>query len=237
MRRWLRLAARVAVLTTSLLAGFGAESARADETRDRDARALDLFEKSEAAYDGGRFADAIALLKQSYELKKEGVLLYNMGRAYEGLGDLANAAQSYEAFLQATPNAQDRGALERRIATLRRQLAEREALRKQALQHPPRSPSAIPWVIAGVGAAGLVTGGVVGVLASQRNHDAKSEPTYTRADTLQSQAESFAKVANICFIAGGVVLAAGVIWGIIDVSSAKSRPRTNGLTELGTFTF
>lgn len=240
MRRELRLATAVAVLTTFISGGFGATAsvARADEKADRDSRALDLFEKSEAAYESGRFADAIALLRQSYELKKEAVLLYNMGRAYEGLGELANAARAYEGFLTAQPNAQDRGALERRIVTLRRQLAEQEALRKKAAAAPPpRSPSAVPWVIAGVGAAGLVTGGVMGILASQRNHDARTEPTYARADDLHTQAESFSKISNICFIAGGVVLAVGVVWGIFDVSASKSSRRAGLLTGGPTFSF
>ena len=245
MRRSLRLAASVAVLATFLATFFvgGARGgvARADESApNANARALDLFEKSEAAYDSGRFADAIALLKQSWELKKEPVLLYNLGRAYEGLGDLGAAAQSYEAFLQAQPKAQDRGALERRIATLRRQLAEQEALRKQAREGtrpPPRSASAVPWVVAGLGAAGLVGGGVVGVLAQQRNEEAKREPTYTGAERLHSQAESLATVSTVCFIAGGVILAGGLLWGVLDLSAAKSRPTAAGLTSFATFTF
>jgi tetratricopeptide (TPR) repeat protein len=227
MRRPLRLAASVAVVAASLLGGIGGGVSRADEGDAQHARALDLFEKSEAAYDSGRFADAIALLKQSYALKREPVLLYNLGRAYEGLGDLGGAAEAYDAFLKAQPNAPDRGALERRIATLRRQLAEQEALRKQAMERdrspPPRGASAIPWVVGGLGAAGVVGGAVVGVLANGRNDEAKREPTYERADRLHSQAESLATVSTVCFIAGGILVAGGVIWGIIDLSSAKGR--------------
>ncbi|HSO36074.1 MAG TPA: hypothetical protein VLT33_26285 [Labilithrix sp.] len=230
MRRTLRLASFVVILAVSLLGAAGGKIARADEAEAQHARALDLFEKSEAAYDSGRFADAIALLKQSYALKQEPVLLYNLGRAYEGIGDPAAAAQSYEAFLAAQPSASDRGALERRIATLRRQLAEREALRKRALERdravPARSASAVPWVVAGVGAAGLLGGGVVGILAQQRNDDAKQEPTYARAERLHSQAESLATISTISFIAGGAVLAGGLLWGILDLSAAKSRSPT-----------
>lgn len=224
MRRSLRLAGCTVVLALSLASGG---VARADDNDARNAQALDLFEKSEVAYDTGRFADAIALLRRSYELKKEPVLLYNLGRAYEGLGDLGAAAQSYEAFLAAQPNTQDRGALERRIATLRRQLAERDALRKQALersnQERPSAPSAVPWVVVGVGAAGLAAGGFFGLMAKKRNDDAKSDPTYVGADRLQSQAKSFATVANVCFVAGAVVLVTGVVWGIFDVSASKKR--------------
>ena len=236
MRHSLRLAAVVGVLSTSLL--MEATPARADDASSAsDARALELFEKSEAAYDAGRFADAIALLRESYALKKEPVLLYNMGRSYEGLGDIGAAAEAYEGFLRAQPRTPDRGALERRIATLRRQLAEKEALKKKASQRPARSPSAVPWVVAGVGAAGLVTGAVIGVMAGQRNDDAKTEPTYVTAEHLHSQAVTFTKVANISFIAGGVLLAAGVVWGILDVSAAKSRSGAGAAASFGTLTF
>lgn len=224
MCRSLRLAVGTVVLVLSLADGG---MVHADNAAARNAQALDLFEKSEVAYDTGRFADAIDLLRRSYELKKEPVLLYNLGRAYEGLGDLGAAAQSYEAFLAAQPNTQDRGALERRIATLRRQLAERDALRKQAVersrQERPRTPSAVPWIVGGVGVAGLAAGTVFGILSKKRNDDAKSEPTYLEADRLHSQAKSFAIVADVCFVAGAVVLVSGVIWGILDVSASQKR--------------
>ncbi len=211
----------------------GAGPARADEAAARSAEALALFEKSSTAYDRGHFGEAIDLLVRSYALKPEPVLLYNMGRAYEGLGDLAKATAAYEQFLAAQPDTPDRGALERRIATMRRQLAERDALQKQALEHPVRSPRALPWVVTGIGAAGLLTGGTLGLLASQTNDDAKAEPTHALAAELQSDAKSMATVANVCFVAGAVVLVTGVVWGIVDASAA-GRVRT---VRLGTFAF
>jgi tetratricopeptide (TPR) repeat protein len=225
----------VGIVSTSLLIG-AAGTARADDAATT-ARALDLFEKSEVAYDAGRFSDAIALLRESYSLKKEPVLLYNLGRAYEGQGDLGAAADAYEAFLRAQPGTPDRGALERRIATLRRQFAEKEALKKRASEQPSSNPSAVPWVVAGFGAAGLVTGAVMGVLSGQRNADARTEPTYVEAERLHSQAETFSKVANISFIAGGVLLAAGVVWGILDLSAKKGHSSVGSASSLGSFSF
>jgi tetratricopeptide (TPR) repeat protein len=189
------------------------------------AKALELFEQSSTAYERGRFAEAISLLHQSYALNKEPVVLYNLGRAYEGAGDLSAAAKSYEAFLGAEPAASDRGALEQRIATLRRQLAEREALERKAKdvgKAPERRGSVVPWVVGAVGAAGFATGVGVAVLARQRNDQAVSEPTYAGADRLHRQAESMATVANILFVAGGVLLVAGVSWGILQSSSRSS---------------
>jgi tetratricopeptide (TPR) repeat protein len=240
MRHRFRSAARSALLAAFL--ALPSVAARADGPDPRGAQALDLFEQSEAAYDSGRFADAIALLRRSYELRREPVLLYNLGRAYEGLGDLPNAAQSYEAFLASQPNASDRGALQRRIATLRQQLAEREALRRQVEGRRPRGPSALPWLLAGIGAAGLVTGGAFGLAANHTHAQATNEPTYAKAADLQSEARSFATVANVCFVAGGALLLAGVAWGLLDASAAaRSRGAPSAgawqRPQLGSFVF
>jgi tetratricopeptide (TPR) repeat protein len=214
MRRGSRSAAFAVILAVSLAGA----PVRAD---DDDARALSLFEQSERAYDAGRFAEAISLLQQSYVLKKEPVLLYNLGRAHEGNGDLGKAADAYEAFLKAQPDAPDRGALERRIGTLRKQLAEREALARQAKERekpPPKehTPSVAPWIVSGIGVAGIGTGVAFGLLSRGKHSDAVSDPTYAGADHAQSQARTFATVANVCLVSGAVVLVAGIVWYVLD---------------------
>jgi len=127
-------------------------------------RAREIFKKSEQSYRDGRFQEAVDLLTEAYRLDPKPVLLYNMARAYEGLGDNPRALDAYRRYLQSEPHAPDRGALEQRIATLERQQEEREALERQRdaaarEKHetppppqpvePPRSPSAVPWVVAG----------------------------------------------------------------------------------------
>jgi tetratricopeptide (TPR) repeat protein len=230
MRRPLRIVAFSLLLLGTATLSYG--TAHADE---KDDRALELFEKSEAAYDHGRFGDAIALLQQAYALKKEPVLLYNMGRAYEGLGDLRAAAEAYESFLAAEPHAPDRGALEIRIATMRRQLVEREELQRQAERDrnererakaaPPKRASAVPWIVASVGAAGVGTGVVCFALSRSSHDKAVAEPTYLQASRFQSRAETWSTVANVAWVAGGVVLAVGIVWGILDLSAASKSSR------------
>ncbi len=214
---------RAAAFALFLLVFSLAVVARAD---DADARALALFEQSEHAYDAGRFGEAIRLLEQAWALKKEPVLLYNMGRAYEGAGDQRKAADKYEEFLRMSPDAQDRGALEKRIATLRREVAEREALARQAKEREDAdrkreeerrgAAGPIPLIVAGVGLAGVGTGVVFGVLSSKRHGDAVDDPTYAGAESKQSQAKTFATVANVCLIAGAVLVVGGVVWALLD---------------------
>ncbi len=197
--------------------------ALADDAADS-AHAMQLFHNSADAYKAGHFDDAIALLKQAYALKQEPILLYNLARAYEGVGDLENAVTNYRGYLAASPNADDRGAVEQRIATLDRQIAERDALRKKPEPARPkeehRSPSAIPWIIAGVGGAGLIAGGAFGGL-SLSSHSAATSDSQVTAQDDQSRAHTFATVANVCFIAGAVIVVVGVTWGVLDVRAAN----------------
>jgi tetratricopeptide (TPR) repeat protein len=199
-----------------------------------ESQALDLFEKGSEAYRKGNFAEAVNLLQKAYALKREPVLLYNLGRAYEGLGDLKRAAQAYADYLASDPNAPDRGALEQRIATLKRQAKERDELEQRAREESKdgRGPSVWPWFVTGIGVSGVVTGIVFGRIAASRHDKAVAEPTYVRAEDLQQNAETFATVANVLLVAGAVVAIGGIVWGVLDLSSGGRRASAPGRAEL-----
>jgi len=201
-----------------------------------EARALQLFEQSVEEYRAGRFQQAADLLREAHRLHPEPTLLYNLARALEGLGDEAGAIEQYDLYLAAAPNAPDRGAIEQKVATLRRQIAEREALARAARETEPdpgSDPDAPvdppddveetssggrgpwPWLVSGVGLAALGAGGALGAVALSRNAAADDAPKQTEAWSRYEGARDFATAANVCFIAGGVVLAAGVVWVIL----------------------
>lgn len=214
------------VAITMVIALFAASTPCHAEGNDKPAapandQAIKLFEQSEVAYQQGRFADALELLRRSYALHKEPVLLYNMGRAYEGLGDIDGATKAYKQFLAEQPNTPDRGAIEQHLVTFERQKREREELRRSTSDE--RSASAVPWIVAGVGVLGVGAGVVLGVLAKGRNDDAAAAVSYRDAADLHDDAKTMATVANACFIAGGAVVLAGIIWGVIDLSRSGKR--------------
>ena len=197
-------------------------------------QALRLFEESDGAYKRGEFAHAAVLLEKAHALHPEPVLLYNLGRAYEGLGKNEKAIEAYSRYLRAAPQAQDRGALEQRIRTLRRQLEERKALEeKRAKPREPSPPVAdkeesssgfpgpLPWVVAGVGVAGIGAGLYLGLRAQSVRDDAQAQPVQSQAADEYSRAETLASTANVFLIAGGVLAAGGVTWLIIDKSRTK----------------
>jgi tetratricopeptide (TPR) repeat protein len=206
-------------------------------------KALALFEKSDKAYKAGKFEDAVKLLQDAYRLYPEPILLYNLGRAQEGLGDVEGAIASYERYLADAKQISDRGAIQRRVDTLKAQraqkqaeaqrLAEEEARRKQAeterqraeaerqraedeRRRSERSPVDAygPWITMGAGTVFIATGFVFGARASSTHDDAVASPVQRDAVELQHSAERSATIANVMFVVGGVGLAAGVGWKI-----------------------
>ncbi len=199
-------------------------------------RAAELYDKSADAYRRGDFKTAVDLLKEAYSLDPQPVLLYNLARAYEGLGDLDAAIDGYERFLAQNPKTEDRGAIEQRLVTLRRLRDERAAAKqreqsqKQQQQQQPTTPppppkphhTIYPYVVGGVGAAGLVAGSVFGLMAISDRNDARTEPVQQRAIDLDSKAQTLATLSTVSFIVGGALVAAGVAWWVIEARSTTT---------------
>ena len=208
------------------------------------ARAAELFDKGAEAYRRGDFQRAVTLLLEAHTLDPQPVLLFNLGRAYEDLGQLDAAIATFTRYLGEDPNAVDRGAIEQRIETLKRQRDERAALEKQRdaertradaekaererkereVAHASRARSIGPYIVAGIGVAGVATGVVFGLL-SKSKHDDASAPSTTQQDAidLQDTAKSFATISTVSFIAGGVLVAAGATWWILDGKAATKQ--------------
>lgn len=250
---------RVGVLSTVLVlantlsldadAQEHAPSARPAPSAADKARAADLFKKSADAYRQGDFKRAIDLLDEAYALDPQPVLTYNRARAAEGLGNVDAAITGYEKFLADEPKAPDRGAIEQRVATLKRQRDERAALERDRDARrdepvpvpvptpapephtsapppeppPPRTHTPLPYVVAGVGAVGLVTGAIMGSLALSKKDDAVAEPVQQKSMDLKDSADGLATTSTVFFIVGGVLVAAGVAWWIVDHAPSKNR--------------
>jgi len=231
----------------AVLVGLSSTSAFADEDRDR---ALKLFEHSDKAYKAGKFEKAAELLREAYGLYPEPLLLYNLGRAQEGLGDARGAMESYEKYLKDAKEIKDRGAIERRIATLKAQLdkqeqeaqqraeeekrrAEEEERRKREEEERRKNPPPPPddrtpmekygaWITMGGGGLLAVTGVYFGIRASSTHDDAVATPIQRDAAELQASAERSAKVANVLFVVGGLAIAGGVAWKVYQWKTSSS---------------
>ena len=203
------------------------------------ARAAELFKKSVDTYRSGDFKQTVDLLNEAYALEPQSVLLYNLARAHEGIGNNDAAIETYEKFLAQEPNAKDRGAIEQRLTTLRRQRDERLALEKKSASQPvqptetaphekaaPYKRSVLPYVVGGVGVVGVVAGTVFGVMANSKRDDAVAAPAQRDALGLEDDAKSRATLSNVSFVVGGVLLAAGVTWWVLDLKASKRTAST-----------
>ena len=67
------------------------------------ARAAELKKTGDDAMDSGRPADAVSAYTQAYALSKDPALLYNRGRALQGIAEYPQALEQLEAFEQQAP--------------------------------------------------------------------------------------------------------------------------------------
>ena len=227
-------AACLAVQSTAMDAHAQAASGASSSSATSKTRAADLFKKSVETYRAGDFKQTIDLLTEAYALEPQPVLLYNLARAQEGIGNNDAAIETYEKFLAQEPNAKDRGAIEQRLATLRRQRDERLALEKRSAaqaiaqptplpppERPPYKRSVLPYVVGGVGVVGLAAGVIFGLSANSQRDDAVAAPGQREAIGLEDDAKSSATLSNVSFVVGGVLLAAGVTWWALDLKASK----------------
>jgi tetratricopeptide (TPR) repeat protein len=214
-----------------------------------DSRAVVLFEESVRAYREGRFQDAVDLLVEARKHKAEPVLLYNLGRAYEALGQQGEAAAAYERYLAEEPKAADRGAIEGRIATLRAQESQLAAARREddGARGSPGGERAkvedrtgggglgvVPWILVGAGAVGIGSGLFLGLMAEGRHDDAVADPVQRSAAEHQQAAESLATAANVTLLAGAVVATVGLAWLGIRAAQPSRISRGGASLPLGT---
>ncbi len=133
------------------------------------------FERAALLYEQERYEEAIGEFQTAREIKPVPAFDYNIGKCFDRLERWKEAADAYERYLGAQPDAAGATELTARVALLRaRQRAEAESPKKK----PGESPTVVttpPALIAGVPAArarpiykrawfwGAVVGGVAAV--------------------------------------------------------------------------
>jgi tetratricopeptide (TPR) repeat protein len=160
-------------LVCVLVALLSATETRADNLMRDEARAHSALAKVE--FDRHRYREALAEFKRAYELAPVTDLLFNIARCQDLMGDAAAAIESYERYLAAKPDSEDRPAIETQIANLRKSLPVSPAPTPKVEPPPPAvtapivTSSPIPekrshrgvWIGVGVGAGLLAVGAVV----------------------------------------------------------------------------
>lgn len=192
---------------------------------DRDAEARGIYLAGQAAYDDGRYDVAYERFEEAQSLSGRPELLFNMGHAAQLDGQLENAIEAFERYMEEAPRGENREGLEERVEILRRRLAEeeaidqvfgeetnapQEAIAEEAEPEDDDEPSHALALTLGIGGAAIAAGGGVmfGLMASQQSTVRNSEEGSSWADVEgnHSRAKTF-RTLGISLAAAGVVLA------------------------------
>lgn len=98
-------------------------------------------------------------------------------------------------------------------------------------------PSAWPWILGGVGVAGIVAGGAFTLvslseqskaddfrsLASRSNNANESAQLSASADDHESTADTDLTIGAVAAGAGAALLAAGIVWAILDAPPSEDK--------------
>ena len=105
-------------------AGEGTEAAEgATEGANEGQSARDLFLRGQAAYERGDYEEAAAAWEAGYELDPRPLLQYNLGQAYERLGELPKAVAAFELYLEhASPEDPNQQRARAQLAAIRERL-------------------------------------------------------------------------------------------------------------------
>lgn len=207
--------------------------------------ATTLFRRGMAAFGAERYAEAATLFEQAHALSGDAHMLYNLALARDRAGDAAGALASYRDFVSAWPDAPERGEVEARMAELAPPAPEPVVLEttpqtiEPVVASPEPEPVTVPAevlapsigpevsaggpVLLGIGAAGLVTAGVLGFVASDTHARAEREPIQLAAISIARDADGLALASNVAWGVAGAVALAGGIWTLVDLTSTPSR--------------
>jgi tetratricopeptide (TPR) repeat protein len=233
-----------AVAIVLLLAiGLPAQPASAQQQPVEDTRARELFLEGEAHYAAGRYELAAERYLEAYELSDRPELLFNVGNAYERLGDYERAAKYLGEYVT-NPRARDVVSVRERIRRLEAADAEQkrraEQAKQQAVQDAAAAQTTTPdpkarrsrnratwWLVgSGVSAAGAIGMGLLalnaGSDASRDCADAGRPVCRETASSALTQETAFAISADVFAVA--TVVTAGVgIYLLVQGDGGKER--------------
>lgn len=205
-------------------------------------QAAQAYAAGAAAFKAKQYAAALASFERAFKLDPVPILLYNIARCHEEMGNAQEAVTGFRLYLARAPQAADRADVERRIrvmeAILKRQAATPAAPPSAAppsaappsaapasVAEPAESEWQLPWGIGLASAGGLgVAVGVVFGASARSNEDAHRAANDDATKSARwADAESDASIATASTIIGGVLLAGGlglILWDVLTDTPA-----------------
>ncbi len=172
-----------------------------------------------ADYKAGRYAEAIGEFQTADQIRPSPVLSFNIAQCYEKMADLQSARTAYQEYLVRAPNAPDRTAVEATIASIDKRLLEKgndSVVLVPSTQISQTQEKGQPyWIsatILGVGAAGIITGVILNVIANSNASSLTNGTLHKRAD-----AQSYYDNANNAWT--GAAISYGVGGGLLAIGA------------------
>jgi tetratricopeptide (TPR) repeat protein len=242
---------RSSIAVVALVVSIAWQPPASGEPRGAVRQARELVERGVAAYDRGRFEEALRLFERAERLAPSTRLLFNIAQAHAMLGECEDALVYFRRFRdqmeaagQPAPRTlaahidRMKTCVERRAERAAAAPAERQPERSQPLdaslearRHATvdrgRSRRTAGWVVAGVGGAATATAAITGVLAYQRQADLDEvcNDLGMCPEELDDDVASYQRLRVTAFVSGAVgvsAIAVGV-WLIVTAPSAESR--------------
>jgi hypothetical protein len=215
-----------------------AECPSSPPDRERRALAREWFSRAEAAETAGDDVTAVKAYACSYEMVPHPSTAYNLARAAERSGDLQVALAAHNDYLTLKPTAADRGEIEARIISIKGRIAAGTpnvplaTPRATAAPPPPAPPPAdsetrgrglslgprmgtTEWVVAGVGAAALVSGVVFNIGARAQMSDCRSMARANNIVGARDACDRASPFAYTSYVLLGTAVAAAITDAIL----------------------
>jgi tetratricopeptide (TPR) repeat protein len=118
------------------LSAFAASAFAGEVTPEAQEAARKTYQAGAQAYSDGHYKDAIDLFLEAARVAPNPAFSYNIGLAYEQLGDHDNALRWYRDYLRELPEAPDRGDIEPRVREAEQRLRERGVQQVTVMSSP-----------------------------------------------------------------------------------------------------
>lgn len=201
-----------------------------------EAEARSRFELGVSLYHQGRAEEALVEFQRAHEISGRPEFYYNIYLCHRDAGQIREAATSLASYLAESGDVPNRGLLERRLETLREQIAneeetaaaeaearraaedaERRAGQRTELRQPNRTG---PVLLLGIGGAAMLAAVGVGVSAlflhDELDQDCfGSACPYWKADEIDSLHRR-TLAFDVMIGAGAAMVLGGMIWWIVD---------------------
>ncbi len=205
-------------LTALLVAALAPASAARAQLSDQE-RARLHFNTATSYYDQGRYPEAAAQFRESYQLSGRAHILLNVARCHELAGAYGPAADVLDEYLAAEPNAPDRRTVETRAAQLRARAPAASASSVGGGGPDLLGPALVMAAGGAVAAAGVVTG--ILTLDTQARLEAECSPARVCDPSLRGDADTgqaLAIATDVLLITGGVAVGAGLAWLLVALA-------------------